>query len=160
CKTLVGKAQTARMNLFYLSTHGGGLDTNVRVLAPALVEAGHRVTVLYIHFPGDSQAAQVSPIDGCQIMYVTTGALHYYLQRVTLGTTHLPRLLRSLEHTWALKRAVESMGVTPDLIELPEVFATPSLLSHIPYVVRLHSTAWTWRRMLHEPSGSADAIEI
>jgi glycosyltransferase involved in cell wall biosynthesis len=29
----------------------------------------------------------------------------------------------------------------------------------VPYVVRLHSAAWTWRRMLNEPAGGADGVE-
>lgn len=149
------------MNLLYLSALGGGLDTNVRVLGPALVRAGHRVSVLYVH-PAGHPIPSVPEIEGCGIYHASMGAWHYYLDRATLGRTALPRVVRELEHAWAVSRVVSAVARRErvDLVELPEVFATPRLMCGIPYVVRLHSAAWIWRQMEGRLFTLADSLEI
>ena len=150
------------MRLLYLSAPGGGLDTNVRVLGPGLVRFGHHVSILYIHYPGEALSNPVNEIDGCRVYHATIGNWHYYLHRATLKLTDLPRLVRAFEYTLALARTIEAIHKRDgfDLVELPEVFITRNFLGRVPYVIRLHSSAWTWRRMLQEPSGLSDLIEI
>jgi glycosyltransferase involved in cell wall biosynthesis len=150
------------MNLLYVSSPGGGLDTNVRVLGPELVKAGHRVSILYIHLSGQ-KANDVPPcIDGCAIYHADIGSAHYYLHRATMGLTSLPLLVRSLEYARALSQATRLIrGRTPiDLIEIPEVFVSQHQLHGIPYIVRLHSSAWMWRRMFCESSPVTDRLEV
>ena len=150
------------MRLLYLSFAGGGLDTNVRVLAPEFVRAGHCVSILYIHPPGERIPIERERSDaGYSIYHTISGAWHYYASRLTLGRSGLPRLVRSWEEARALGKIVRQIKRTEglDLVELPEVFVTPSQLDGVPYAVRLHSAAWTWREMLSEPTGSADRIE-
>lgn len=65
------------MHLTFLSVPGGGLDTNVRVLAPVLVQAGHRVSVLYIHFPNETCPVSTTA-DGYRVYHTMMGAWHYY----------------------------------------------------------------------------------
>ena len=149
------------MKLLYLSSLGGGLDTCVRVLGPALANAGHQVSVLYIHLPG-APAPAVDDIDGCQVYHATAGNWHYYFHRATMGKTSLPRVVRAWEWAMALARIVGEINrkERTDIIELPEGFVSPRMLSGVPYIVRLHSAAWTWRRMLNEPTSIADSLEI
>lgn len=149
------------MNILYLSAQGGGLDTNVRVLAPALARAGNRVSVIYVHLTGQP-VPRVDVIEGCKVYQTTVGNWHYYARRATFGLTTLPRVVRELEHERALARIIADIRKreTLDLIELPEVFATRQVVGNVPYAIRLHSAAWTWRRMLQQPSGISDSIEI
>lgn len=148
------------MNLLYLSVPAGGLDTNIRVLAPELLKAGHRVSVLYIH-DNATHAARIAAIPGCEIHHATIGHLHYYLGRLTLGLSDLPQVVRLLEQSWALRQAAASLAekAAIDLVEIPEVIA-PWLFGGTPYVVRLHSASWTWRQMLQERLGSQDRFHI
>ncbi len=149
------------MNLLYLSSSGGGLDTNIRVLAPELVQAGPRVSVLYLHFPGEKIPAP-SQVDGYTIHHAHIGSWHYFTHRATFGLTSLPRIVRAFEWAAALRRAVREIHCREslDLIELPEVFIPPGWLDGVPYVVRLHAAAWTCHRLFGEPSALADAIEM
>ncbi|CAG0962659.1 phosphatidyl-myo-inositol dimannoside synthase [Anaerolineae bacterium] len=149
------------MRILYLSASGGGLDTNVRVLGPALVKAGHRVSILYVHPSGEKYTVE-SDYEGCRIYHTQIGSQHYYAHRLTLGLTSLPRIVRALEYSQALSQAVAQIGREEqiDLTEIPEAFIRATSLRNTPYIVRLHSAAWTWRRLLNEPVGMADAVEI
>jgi glycosyltransferase involved in cell wall biosynthesis len=131
------------------------------VLGSALANAGHQVSVLYIHLPG-ALAPLVDGIDGCRVFHATIGNWHYYFHRTTMGQTSLPRVVRAWEEAVALTRGVEEINRKErlDIIELPEVFVLPRGLCGVPYIMRLHSAAWTWRRMLNEPTGIADSLEI
>lgn len=148
------------MNILYLSALGGGLDTNVRLLAPALVKAGHRVSVLYIDYPGASTNG-LNGIEGVEIHHATIRPWHYYFQRATFGMTSLTLNVRSIEFAVTLHKIIESIHHTQkiDIFEIPEIFITPRLLPHSAYVVRLHGSAWMFRRLCKEPTSVADGIE-
>lgn len=148
------------MNLLYLSVPGGGLDTNVRVLAPAIVRAGHSVSVLYVHYPRAGATAAVPEIEGCRMYHATTRNWHYYFHRATLGLSSFPSLIRSLEFARALQGAVARIAKQSpiDLIELPETFIPADLLA-VPYITRLHASAWMCRQLAGERVPSADLIE-
>ncbi len=147
------------MHILYLSSPGGGLETNVRVLAPALIKAGHQVSILYLD--SSSQLPRNGQVcDGISIHHATYGNWHYYFDRATFGATGLSLVVRSFEAARALVRKVREIhGRRPiDLIEIPEV-ALPGQKLPGPYIVRLHSSAWMWRRMCEEPSPRSDSIE-
>lgn len=145
------------MNLLYLSAPGGGLETNVRVLAPALRKAGHQVSILYLSAP---QNGHPLPSDELPTYYAPIGNWHYYLHRATLGWTSLPLVARSFEAAHAFTQAVHSIHRRHpiDLVEVPEIAFRAHRLP-VPYVVRLHSPAWLWRRMCNESIHRADRSE-
>jgi hypothetical protein len=101
--------------LLYLSAAGGGLDTNVRILGTALVQAGHRVSILYLHFPGETVHNGVVRVDGCDVLHATIGNWHYYLNRATLGATRFPILIRALEYARTLGQAVSQIATDTSL---------------------------------------------
>lgn len=147
------------MRILYLSVPGGGLETNVRVLAPALVAAGHQVSLLYF----DKEAPPLSPLrlsPQYPTYFARVGNLHYYAQRLTLARWGLGSYIRLYEIASAVARAVRVIHrQSPlDLVELPEV-VLPRQTLPVPFVVRLHSAAWTWREMLHETALRSDAWE-
>lgn len=151
------------MHIFYLSFAGGGLDTNVRVLAPALAKSGHRISVLYIEPPGAIPAPSSSNGgNGYKIFHATSGVWHYNLARATLGLTRLPRLVRAVEEARALQKAIgEIHQQCPiDLIELPEIYVTPRSVNHMPFVVRLHSSDWVWNQMLGTRPDAVDSFKV
>lgn len=149
-----------KVNLLYLSSLGGGLDTNIRVLAPKLVAAGHQVSVLYIHLP-TTRSALVEDLPGCRIFQTTLGNWHYYARRATFGFTSLPLVVRALEYTHTLAEAISTIHFKQpvDMIEVPEVFLRPKPALKVPYITRLHSAAWTWRRLTGERSPLSDRVE-
>ncbi len=149
------------LHLLYLSFLGGGLDTNVRVLAPELVKAGHRVSVLYLHHPGAKIPAPTNSVDGYTVYHTTIGNWHYYAHRATLGHTSLPSIIRTLEYARALGKIIAEIHARQplDLVELPEIFVMPRWMSGIPYAMRLHASAWTCRRLCADPSPFADSVE-
>ncbi len=151
------------MHILYLSFPGGGLDTNVRVLSPELVKAGHRVSVLYIDSPGASRESYSSNgANGYKVYHASSGAWHYYLSRVTLGLTRLPRLVRAVEEAQTLQRAVEEIQdqYPLDLIELPEIFVSPRWVHQVPYIVRLHASDWMLEQLFNEQRDLVRALSI
>jgi glycosyltransferase involved in cell wall biosynthesis len=146
------------VHILYLSAAGGGHETNVRVLAPALINEGHQVSILYLHPISEVRANERQ--NGVSVYHTTYGDWHYYFNRLTLGVTRLPLLLRSLEAGHALKQKIgEIHKLRPlDIVELPEV-ALPRNGLPVPYVVRLHSSAWMCRRVFEETSPWTDSVE-
>lgn len=149
------------MKLLYLSAAGGGLDTNVRILAPALSQAGHQVHILYLHFPGENPELPADLPEGVASEKRAIGALHYYAHRLTLGLTSLPRLMRVWEHSRALGRFVRQLHgrVGLDLVEIPEVFVPAGSFGSVPYIVRLHASAWMYRKFVGDPIPFSDRFE-
>ncbi|MGH9334215.1 MAG: glycosyltransferase family 4 protein, partial [Vicinamibacteria bacterium] len=146
------------MHLLYLSYPGGGLETNVRVLAPALEAAGHRVSILST----DSRASSVTPNPESRRSYsYRSRNVHHYFHRATFGLGSLSRVVRSFEETRAIARRVRSIHERDpvDLIELPEIFASSRLFPGMPFVIRLHGSAWTFRAQIDGRSGMADGLE-
>jgi glycosyltransferase involved in cell wall biosynthesis len=148
------------MHILYLSEPGGGHETNVRVLAPALIDAGHQVSILYLH-PSSVQHTNGHGQNGISVYHATYGDWHYYFNRATLGVTGLSLTLRSLEAARALAGKIREIHsrLPIDLVELPEV-ALPTQTLPVPYVVRLHSQAWMWRKQCGESISLSDSIEV
>jgi glycosyltransferase involved in cell wall biosynthesis len=147
------------MRILYLSSPGGGLETNVRVLAPALIQAGHQVSILYLD--ARVRALAQTNAQGITEYRAPIGSKHYYLHRATFGIGHLGKLARAWEHSQDAARAIcEIARRQPlDLIELPEMFVRKDQLP-APYVMRLHSSAWMCRKLFGEPVPPTDALEI
>lgn len=147
------------LHILYLSSPGGGLETNVRVLAPALRAAGHAVSILYL----DDGVQELVQLGADEIIEYRAprGGWHYYFHRATFGLTSFPLVVRTIEMARALARAVTAIHARKplDLIEIPEV-TLPFVKLPVPYLVRLHSAAWTWRQLLGEKQPRADALEI
>lgn len=147
------------MHILYLLAPGGGLETNVRVLAPALVQAGHRVSILYLD--SSVRALTHTQANGIAEYRAPTGQLHYYLHRATFGLASLGLLARSFEFGRAVARTVHAIHIQVplDLVELPEVNLSAGQLP-VPFVIRLHASAWMCRRLFHAPIPPTDAVEI
>jgi glycosyltransferase involved in cell wall biosynthesis len=148
------------MHILYLSAAGGGHETSVRVLAPALVDEGHQVSILYLH-PASEARANGPEQNGVSIYHATYGDWHYRFNRATFGATSFSLTLRSFEAARALVGKVREIHSHHpiDLVELPEV-VLPTTALPVPYVVRLHSQAWMWRTKCGEPRAQSDAIEM
>jgi len=148
------------MHILYLSAAGGGHETNVRVLAPALINKGHQVSILYLH-PAAEAHTNDREQNGISVYHATYGDWHYYFNKATRGVTGLSLILRSIEASRALVRRVREIHrQNPiDLVELPEVIL-PGLSLPVPYVVRLHSQAWMWKKQCNEPNSASDSIEM
>ncbi len=147
------------MRILYLSSPGGGLETNVRVLAPALIQAGHQVSILYLD--ARVRALTQTTVEGITEYRAPIGHKHYYLHRATFGVGHLGKLARAWEHSQDAARAMcEIARRQPlDLIELPEMVVRKNQLP-APYVMRLHSSAWMCRKLFNEPIPPTDVFEI
>mgnify|MGYP000117788872 CR=1 FL=1 len=147
------------MHILYLSVPGGGLETNVRVLAPALAQAGHQVSILYF----DANVKQLESKNEAGIVEYRAphGQWHYYFHRATFGIGGLGRLAHAWEFGFDLTRVIHTIHARDplDLVELPESFLPRHRLP-IPFVMRLHSSAWMCRRMFQEPIPRTDALEI
>lgn len=146
------------MRILYLSAPGGGLETNVRVLAAALTRAGHTVVILYVD--GSVKRMTQNGDSGIVEYHAPMGQMHYYLHRATFGTGHLGLLARTLEYGQAAARAISEIHArTPlDMIEVPEMYLRAKQLP-APCVIRLHSPAWLWRLRCAEPIPRTDGLE-
>lgn len=147
------------MHLLYLSSFGGGLETNVRVLSSALIQAGHRVSILYLN-PVSERHKNGREQDGLSVYHATYGDWHYYFNRLTFGVTGLSLVVRAFESARAFADKVREIhSRTPiDLVEVPEI-VLPLQTLPVPYVVRLHSQNWLWRKQCNEPGVRSDSIE-
>jgi glycosyltransferase involved in cell wall biosynthesis len=147
------------VHLLYLSAPGGGLETHVRLLAKALRQAGHQVSLLYLHSAAERHADGRDSSEA-PTYHATVGDWHHVLSHLVPGRTGFPLLMRALESAHALTRAVISIHRQEplDLVEIPEI-VLPMQQLPVPYVVRLHSAAWTWRQMLGESLGLPDQAE-
>lgn len=136
------------MNLLYLSASGGGLDTNVKVLAKAYAEEGHKVHILYL----EAQEAVSRSHPNIKIHHQKLGNKHYYLYKGLKGFLGLSYALRMYENSQAFEKAFKRILATEkiDLVEIPEIYIRHKAFRGIPYFVRLHSASWTWREMLGE----------
>lgn len=148
------------MHILYLSSPGGGLDTYVREIGRELSCQGHRVSVAYLH-TRTGKSIESDHDAGIEVHHGEVRNLHYYVHLATFGTTSIPRAIRNVEYSLGLHRLLGRIiqDAKIDLIELPEMFVTPRYARGIPYVIRLHSSDWTWRLMLAEGEDLATRLE-
>jgi glycosyltransferase involved in cell wall biosynthesis len=129
-------------------------------MTTSLVRAGHKASIIYLHF-GQMEANGTDLSSGVDVHHAPVGNLHYYLHRMMLGASSIPRVVRGLETSYRLRRLLESIHErTPvDLIEVPEVFITPTVTRGLPYVMRLHAADWALRHLLGEKTDSGNQLE-
>lgn len=142
------------LHIGYLSALGGGADTYVQQIAHELTIAGHRVTIIYLTSPRQTDAAP--PTAHLKYVFQPLGNLHYYYRRIAERApapvrTRLPDpdLARTLESTITLRRALRQVERARGALDIVEVFegtAFPALFRQtLPYAVKLHSSEATWR---------------
>lgn len=136
------------MHICFLSidTHsaerGGGIASYIEAVAPELVEAGHRVTVISI-----GRKRSQSRQGELRHLVVRPPALHWYMQKAAPGLGSLAALVRELEWSfslWSTAAAVDRR----DPIDLIEACETAigwrwGRARHIPYLVRGHGSGHT-----------------
>jgi glycosyltransferase involved in cell wall biosynthesis len=130
---------------------GGGIAAYLRAVIPALVRAGHCVTVVTNsrHAPGEAARG-----DGVRVLNVRLPSLHWYCSRLPLLGDALALPLRQVE--WSLKfsaavnRLVEKDPV--DVLESSELGALFLARRPVaPLVVRLHGSDYVFRKYSGQP---------
>lgn len=131
---------------FHSANDGGGIASYTYTLSQALLERGWQVSVV----AKGKQRVQ-SLLDGIQVFHVPFGNLSWYLYRLGLFRKTLFHVIRELEWSRSIRRAVERLPSRPDLIEGCEtgnLFLRPL---GIPFVVRLHGESFVFRKHTHQP---------
>lgn len=141
------------MNICFLSrdyptaVSGGGVGSQVRTLARALVGAGHRVTVVALEEHG---ASRFSDDEGILVYRFPKMNLHWYVSRLPVAGRILSRAVRELEESFAGYRLVRDLHRQQpfDLIEGIETGALGVALGlpHLPLIIRLHGDPYTFYR--------------
>jgi hypothetical protein len=141
----------------HVDAAGGGIASYVDTLARALVEQGHRVTVVA---RGSKHETTFS--DGITLVRVPLGNLHWYLHklRFPLG---VPLIVREIEWSFGLRqclgRLVERERI--DIIEGCEsglLFLSGGAVRVIPRLVRLHGDRYAFAKYSKEPMGLGDHL--
>lgn len=141
----------------HVDAAGGGIASYVDTLARALVEKGHRVTVVA---RGNKHETTVS--DGITLVRVPLGNVHWYLHklRFPLG---LPLIVREVEWSFALRqclgRLVEKERI--DIIEGCEsglLFLRGGTVGVVPRLVRLHGDRYVFAKYSKEPMGLGEHV--
>lgn len=132
------------MHIVYVVGPGGGAETVLRALHPALEDLGHKVSVVY-SAPAGVGLAQFPP--RVQVLYALRGSAHYYLHRMVGNFRAWPLRLRAWEEAWAVLQAVRQIDSEEpvDLVEVAEGFPIPLLLRRWTVVIRTHGSDWTFR---------------
>ena len=118
---------------------GGGVGTQVWLLARALVTAGHRVSVIAL-------AQERLPVfqndGGIRVYRVRCGNWHWYLSKLPLLGRLVTLAIRERERSLAAWRQIVGIHRTDpfDLIEGTEtgMFEVARRLPDVPLVIRLH----------------------
>jgi glycosyltransferase involved in cell wall biosynthesis len=131
------------------SQSGGGVGSQVRALARAMVHAGHQVSVVALGKPNGS-TRDVEEDDGIEIHRVFPGNLHWYVHRIPWLGQWLTLPLRELEYSWAVYKCLRMSlrEKSLDIIEATETsaFFAAHLLRQQPLVVRLHGERYTFHK--------------
>ena len=131
------------------SQSGGGVGSQVRALARAMVHAGHQVSVVALGKPNGS-TRDVEDDDGIEIHRVFPGNLHWYAHRIPWLGQWLTLPLRELEYSWAVYKCLRKLlRQRPlDIIEATETsaFFVAHLVRQQPLVVRLHGEQYTFHK--------------
>ncbi len=125
---------------------GGGVGTQIRLLAKALVEAGHRVSVVALRESGTPERARDGGVD---VHRVSPGNLHWYLSRIPGMNALLVTAIREVEYSKAVWTAVRKIQreLPLDLLEGTETGSVyVSLQRKVPLVIRLHGDAFTFHK--------------
>jgi glycosyltransferase involved in cell wall biosynthesis len=135
----------------YDAAKGGGIAAYLRALVPALVGAGHRVTVI----ANAPEAAEAPPeTESIRVVNIRLPSLHWYLAKLPwLGdAAALP--LRQVEWSLAFARAVDRVAALDpfDVLEGTELGALfLARRPAAPLVVRLHGSDYVFRKYTGQP---------
>jgi glycosyltransferase involved in cell wall biosynthesis len=135
----------------YDSSGGGGIAAYLRAVIPALLAAGHRVTVL-AH--SREQRGEVLRRDGVRVVNVRLPNLHWYCSRLPAvgGLVTLP--LRQVEWAVAFGRALRDLIRSDplDVLESAELGALFLARRRAPpVVIRLHGSDFVFRKYSGQP---------
>jgi glycosyltransferase involved in cell wall biosynthesis/LmbE family N-acetylglucosaminyl deacetylase len=126
-------------------TEGSGVANQVQLLARALVEAGHRVTVIAL---GQDGLPPFSEDRGVRVHRFRSGSRHWYLSKLPWIGRLLALPVRELERSWTAYRMIEAVHrVEPiDVIEGTEtgMFWAARSLPEVPFLIRLHGEPYTF----------------
>ena len=133
----------------YESCGTGGIASYLRAIIPALLEAGHRVTL----FAG-ARETQTFLAEGerVEVYHIKLPSMHWYASRVPLARQIIPLPLRQIEWSVAFYRLIASVTRKRklDVLECTETGAL--FLNRIaPVVVRLHGSELTFRKYAELP---------
>jgi glycosyltransferase involved in cell wall biosynthesis len=135
---------------------GGGIAAYLRAMIPALIDAGHRVTLIA---PAEGRETSPRP-PSLRIVPVRLPNAHWYASKFPPARRLLSLPLRELEWSLAFHRGVvRAMRDEPmDVLEVPELGGwrlagrPPS-----PLVARLHGADYTFRRYTGETRTAGSA---
>jgi len=133
----------------YGSPGVGGIAAYLRALIPALLDAGHRVTL----FAGArEQRSFLAERDRLRVHHFELPSAHWYAAKIPLLRTTVTLPLRQLEWSYAFHRQVAPVGASEkfDVLECTEVGAL--ILNRIaPIVIRLHGSEFVFRKQSGVP---------
>src|SRR6202041_1753634 len=122
------------------------VGTQIRLLAKALVKAGHRVSVVALRENGTPARAQDG---GVEVHRVSPGNVHWYLSRIPGMDSLLVMAIREVEYSKAVWSAVRTIQKDQpfDLLEGTETGSVyASLQRKVPLVIRLHGDTFTFHK--------------
>ncbi len=127
------------------ATSGGGVGSQIRVLAKTLVKAGHQATVVALGEPGAPSPTQD---EGVNVFRIAPGNLHWYVSRFPGMNSLVATAIRELEYSkavWSAVRAIEKEQPF-DLLEGTETGSVcAAVWGHgVPLVIRLHGDPFTF----------------
>jgi glycosyltransferase involved in cell wall biosynthesis len=142
---------TEKLNIGFVATESpygspgvGGVAAYLRALIPALLDAGHRVTL----FAGAGERRSfLAEKDRLKVHHLQLPAAHWYASKIPLLRTSVTLPLRQLEWSYAFHRQVASLAASEklDILECTEVGAL--FLNRIaPIVIRLHGSEFVFRK--------------
>ncbi len=128
---------------------GGGIASYLRTILPALVQAGHRVSL----FTGAKETGIYRRDGGSLTVYrLRLPGLHWYLARLPLAARTVALPLRQVEWSTRFYQVISQAARCdpPDVLEATEVGGL--FLHHIaPLVIRLHGSEYVFRRHTGQP---------
>ncbi len=135
----------------YDAGSGGGIAAYLRAMIPALIRAGHRVTVLTHSREAEGQA---SPADGVRVLNFRLPGLHWYCSRLPILGRLFTLPLRQLEWSRRFSAAVSDL-MARDPVDVLESLELGSLFlarrPAAPLVVRMHGSDYIFRKYTGEP---------
>ena len=136
------------------SNGGGGIAAYLRAIVPALLERGHRVTVV-AH--SREVGEQCTRSEALRVVHIRLPGLHWYLSQMPWPIKIATLPLRQLE--WSLKFYSVAKSVFQkdpvDVIEIAEAGALFLATRPIaPLIIRLHGSEYVFRKYSGQPINS------